>query len=241
MADRLGIYLDESATDGGSPVAVVAGILLNWNQYAWLDIEWEKAIKQFGLKAIHVRKIGPAGDLAGVPEGERRALFAQLAKIINENKGWSIAATLSSDEFKAHFGWLGERGWSIYATCFLLAAVLVGKQLDYEEYPYDVPYLMDDGNSYKREVERVHQFILSDSRKSRPYHCGSLDFKSDEKYRALQAADVIAWTVRRKRARDPFRNGFEPLEDIFLKDHIEQPFEPAWMAEVSDGLRKIVP
>ncbi len=236
MAQRLGVFLDESSTDGGGPVAVIGGLIVNWNYYAWLDIEWERALQAFGLKAIHMREVGPQGLLADL--NNRRSLLSNLARIVNDNKGWSLAATLTTEDFEMHLGWLGKKRWTIYEACFLLTAVMLGKQLEYERYPFNIDYLMDDGNPYKKYVKKAHRFLVDDFQPSYPCHCGMLGFASDTSTRVLQAADVVSWAVRRKHSGAPFNNGFEPLEAIFDRDHIEQRFDPKWMKELSESLKK---
>jgi hypothetical protein len=237
MANRLGVYLDESATDGGTPVAVVGGLLLDWCRYAWFDIEWGKALASAGMTAVHMRHIGKKGYLKGVSLPEKRAVFEKLVSIVNEHKDWSIAAKLSAEDYKRHFSWLEEQGLGLYATCFLLTAVQQGKQLDSEKYPYALSYLMDDGNPYKDQLIEVHGYMKTKFENAAACRCGALDFGDDEKIRPLQAADVISWTVRRRATGMPFRKEFEPLEGITVPKHLELEFKAEWMAEISDALR----
>jgi hypothetical protein len=91
LTSVFGTYLDESATDGGTPTAVVAGLLLSHDEFTWLDVEWEKAARKYGLLAIHMKDFGKGGKLKDFPEEDRRGLFTLLAKIINDHKGWSVA------------------------------------------------------------------------------------------------------------------------------------------------------
>src|ERR1700728_4200211 len=105
-----------------------------------------------------------------------------------------------------------------------------------EKYPFELPYILDDGNAYGAQVERAHKHLAEECQPAIPL--GSLDFGSDATSRHLQAADVVAWTVRRKRAEDPFRDYLEPLETIFTKNHVYVRFNPEWMAEISEQMKK---
>jgi len=67
-------------------------------------------------------------------------------------------------------------------------------------------------------------------------NAGGLTFATDEKIRALQAADLISWSVRRKITAD-FNHGFETLVDVFTEPHIQQPFQPEWMEEIGSNIR----
>lgn len=52
-------YLDESATDGGTPSAVVGGLVLNSSQLDHLDIEWSAMLHDFDLSpGLHMKDFG---------------------------------------------------------------------------------------------------------------------------------------------------------------------------------------
>src|ERR1017187_8054402 len=104
LANVLTSYLDESATDGGSPIAVVGGLLLQPDTFFYLDIDWEKAIAKHGAgSAIHMKDFGQHGKFGRWTEEARSSLFRDLAKIINEHKICSIAATLTTAQYGKYF------------------------------------------------------------------------------------------------------------------------------------------
>lgn len=197
---RRRVYLDESSTDCGGPVAVVAGLLFIPTGFTWLDVEWERALAECGLKCIHMRTVQK--DLKGISQPDRLKLFTKLANAINTNKGWSLESILDTAEHHQYFGWLGDSMWSMYATCFLLTVLSVARQLEAERHPYEVPFIMDCGNPYRPQVECVHKHLVEEF--PHPLCVGTLEFDSDATWRHLQAADVVAWAVRRKRAGDSF-------------------------------------
>lgn len=233
MAHRLGVFLDESSTDCGGPVAVVAGLLFTPDGFTWLDVEWKKALDECRLTGIHMRTIQK--DLKGISKPDRLKLFTNLAAAINSNKGWSLEASLDAVDHKKYFGWLGDNMWSMYAVCYLMTAISVGKQLEAEKYPYEVPFVIDDGNRYRPQVEWVHKHLIDEF--PHPLCIGSLDFGTDATSRHLQAADIVAWAVRRKRAGDAFHDYMEPLESILTVEHLDRRFEPEWMEEISNAIR----
>src|SRR5450755_3612827 len=62
-------------------------------------------------------------------------------------------------------------------------------------------------------------------------------FDTDKKVRALQAADLVSWSVRRRLTGSKFNNGFETVPAVLEERHIEQPFEEGWMSEIATALR----
>jgi len=157
-------------------------------------------------------------------------------RLIRDHKQYTIAGVITSDQYNRHFGKLfkKEHKMSIYGACFLIVATLQVKQAQHANYKGKIAYLLDTGNEHRGHIVNSHEYMTKNA--PRYSHIGTLTFSSDAKERVLQAADVIAWSVR-KRLTDGFKNGFEPLEAIFDDDHIEQPFEEAWMVELADAIR----
>src|SRR5580658_10457093 len=91
--------LDESGVDGNrSPVATMAGIVLEYDRFTWLDLDWQKTLTKHNVcSVVHMTDFGKTGVLADVPDYIRLPLFTDLVRVINEHKRYSIAATLSTD------------------------------------------------------------------------------------------------------------------------------------------------
>ena len=217
----------------------MAGIVLEYDRFTWLDLDWQKVLTKHNVcSAIHMTDFGKTGVLADVPGPIRFALFTDLVAVINEHKRYSIAATLSTDQHKQYFGKSAKKTGlvSMYSTCFLLLALSHGKQATHDKYQCDIPYLLDDGNEHKSEVILTHGFLVDTFYRTHPVHVGPLSFGDDKTSSALQAADVVTWAVRRKRAGLPFERGLEPVEAVLSEIHLEQTFKEDWMADVAADL-----
>jgi hypothetical protein len=172
--------LDESGVDGNrSPVATMAGLSREYDRFTWLDLDWQKALAKHGVcSVLHMTDFGKTGRLADIPEQTRRPLFTDPVNVINEHKRYSVAATLSTEQYKKFFAASARKTGliSIYSTCFLLLATLQGKQADHDRYLPNIPYLLDDGNERKGEVMLTHQFLVDHFQPAYPAHVGPLSF-----------------------------------------------------------------
>ena len=178
MAAVLTCYLDESAVDGGSAVSAVGGLVLNNKGCYWLGEEWRKAVAKHSLGKgfVHMKDFGADDDLRKVSVESRGRLFCDLAKIINDNKAFSIEGTLTPDQYRRHFGFLSsEENLSIHAMCFFVAATTQGKWADEVGYRDDIPFVLDDGCTDQRDVEGAHHFLVNVFQPSNPVHAGGLD------------------------------------------------------------------
>lgn len=253
-----GSYYDESAVDGGGPVSAVGGLWLDHGQYTWLGVDWDKAVSSGGTgKAfVHMKDFGDHGDLCDFPIDKKRVLLDRLAMVINEHKGLSIGSTLTPEQYKDEFSFLrkatkrdkrrGDPGemLSIHATCFLQAAATQGRIAERIGYKYDIPFMLDQGCPDRPDIDRAHIFFKDEfpdlympDEPRIVTHAGGLTWEDDTRFPALQAADVIAWAVRRKAANLPFDRGTEALESILEVRHADQHYGDEFLRDAAKILR----
>jgi hypothetical protein len=230
-------YLDESGTHEGAPIAVVGGLLLDKERFRTLDDAWRKILTRHSiLPPLHMKEFRrPNGRLADVSIDQRRALFSDVVEVINKNKIYSIAASLTSEHFQKYFDRKFRREtMSVYGMCFILCAhtnYLLARQNQYDE---KIPFLMDSGNQYAEHVRIAHASMQEEAWKD--MRVGSLTFDRDDNWSPLQAADVIAWASRVKAMGDSFDNGYEPLAALFDKAHAQQGYPEDAIAQLATAL-----
>jgi hypothetical protein len=234
-------YLDESGTGDNAPLAVLGGLLLNGEGADLLDADWLRIIASHKIEPpIHMTDFVPNGKHCTYPVELKRALFIELVEVINKYKIISIADTLSPRQFSKHFRELFDN-WKvmgIYGMCFVHCVFLNHSNADHNSYKHRIPYLLDTGNPYRHHVLESHG-ALSDMQNSGDYlHLGPLSFENDAYSPPLQAADVIAWSVRRRR-NEGFTPGFEPLAAIFDDGHLEEEMTPELMAQLEAAFRSV--
>jgi hypothetical protein len=229
-------YIDESGTDGDSPVAVVAGLLLDYRGSFWLGQEWRDALGRHKVTGpIHMREFTPHGRFKDLSHDCRRALFADLVRTINDNKLMSVAGTLTADDYRKQFA--GVEYLSMYAACFCNVAMYCGVVLEKAgNHRWPLSFTLDEGNRYKQEIIKGEPAIL----KAFP-RVSKICFESDDNMVALQAADVLSWAVRRDSSGGSFAHGFEPLRDLFDPLYSTIDYKPEWMKGVAEKIRSAAP
>jgi hypothetical protein len=98
-------------------------------------------------------------------------------------------------------------------------------------YHSSISYVLDDGNRYKQDIRDVDAVL-----RCHGVNIRKVGFEVDDSNSALQAADMVSWTVR-KLLSGKLPSGFEPLSDLFDQHHTEVPYEEEWMQSVADKLR----
>jgi hypothetical protein len=242
MAAMITVYLDESTINPGtnSPVAVVAGLLFRQQDFFWIETPWKKAaFKHLSQYSIHMKDFGLHGKLNWVSSKTKEALFRDLVKVIRDHKFLSIESTLTHAEYRSAFGGVDKRyQFSIHGLCFMQAMMAIGKWADHFGCTYDIPYMLDDGCADRKALDEIHDFAKNVFQVEHGVmHVGPLAWGDDEEIPALQAADVIAWAVRRKEAGESFDEGYTPLLDVFQEGHLPQHFEAEWIGEIAQTIR----
>lgn len=214
-------YLDESGTHDTSHYTVVAGLLLNRNNFISLGTEWQKLLREMRIKSpIHMKEFGrPHGDLAYLTDNERYFLFANIAGIINSHKTYSIAGVIGQNQYK--ISEVNKRKeMSPYGFCLLICVKVNHIIADFNKYPYNIAYLMSEVSEHKGQILDAHAEIkIMQEIETKPYHVGSIAFEYPKYVPALQAADVIAWGVHHRLMDKPFDQGFEFIENIISGPH----------------------
>jgi hypothetical protein len=157
-----------------------------------------------------------------------QGLFADLVSVINEHKVASVAATLDAETYRRVF--TGVTKLSMYGACFAQLAIINDIYARKNDYHEPIPYVLDRGNSYQSHITEAKLTLALPSLKT-------IDFCSDTSQCALQAADVITWSVRRRLAGH-FPSGFEPLQQLFDGHHRDIEYNEEWMVGVADSMRK---
>jgi hypothetical protein len=228
-------YLDESGTHDQSSWAVVAGLLMDRDGFLSLDDEWIAHLNKFHLpRPLHMSEFGnPQGPYSKLCYEQKVDLLTGAVSIINRHKKYSIAGVLNKDNYETHVASHVRKGFSQYGFCFVLCAVRNHAILEDVKYRDDIPYILHHGNPRKGDILGAYEACIN-WQKKRPFHMRTIQFDDGNLLCALQAADMVAWGVRRKLSNLPFENGYEPIIDLFKGKHEQPEWTGKMLREISE-------
>ncbi len=233
-------YLDESGMHDGAPIAVVAGLLLDKSKFGTFDEKWKTMLADHSITPpLHMKEFRrPKGRLANISNENRRTLFSEVVTVINKHKIYSVAATLTTEQFGKYFTRQFRReAMSVYGMCFILCAQMNHMLAMKNHYGERIAFLMDSGNQYANHVRGAHAAMQEEEWKA--MQVGSLTFDKDERWSPLQGADVIAWASRVRAQGDQFTNGYEPLARLFDEAHAQEPYPESAIAEFAENMEAL--
>ena len=196
-------YADDSGNDRNSQVFVLAGFVAKADP-GWLRFEKEwrfalqkpPAVKYFKMRECHALR----GQFDGWDPTERDQRLAELVGIIKRTATASIFALVPRADFFAAMPKLDVRFTkSPYAVVYYALIWATLQSMKSSEITEPVDFIFDEQLRLSDDVQALYGYFkrrlmygdLAPLLGARPIH------GSDEKFLPLQAADLLAWHIRR--------------------------------------------
>ncbi len=196
-------FIDDSGTDGSGPFCVLAGYLSDVEQWKLFSDSWdielrtEPKISHFKMAQAHSKR----GPFWGWDNEARENKVAKLAKIVNQHAIGGIASIVSNKAYREEAkGCLPDTIDHPYWLCFEQIVMEAIRVYGHELNGGKINFVFDSqGEGYERRGGLVHagwREVLTRT----PYEhlLGSITFASDLDVLPLQAADLLAWHIRRR-------------------------------------------
>jgi len=224
------LYLDESGgQDPNTPHAVVGGIFITRQKFLAFEDAWDGLLEDHEIvPPLHMKEFGrPHGRFAKMSDCCRREFFLEAAELIREHRIGSLSVSLANKEYAEHIPPEVRNKFSVYAMCFTLAVAGTDQLAIKNRAPGKIPLILDSGNPYADHIRKSHASVRVWQQSGEFTHIGSLTFADDKDFGILQAADLIAWTARRRATRIDLGYSFSPLASLFEPHrHSEAKWEP---------------
>jgi len=200
-----------------------------------LDALWGKMLSDYRIDSLHMADfVRPYGRYIGMYPELKLALFAKAVKTIKANAEYSLSVDVPLPDYRRSFSKDFQRNiLSPYAVAFIGMCQFNAKLARGNRYPDKLSYVMDTGNPYSGQVQLGHAFQVFVEKAFGQRFTGRLTFESDDGNTALQAADVISWSVQRRSA-NALTGEFAPLEELFKSRHTRDnvPISPHYFYSV---------
>ena len=238
-------YVDDSACDTGDRRLFLAGYVStakNWAQFSDL---WAAALA--AAPSISYLKMSEANALQGEFRGwsgeERDRKVRRLANIIRQLRPLSIHASISrvrvDDLLKPVMPYVLS---SPYALCF--SAIMMPIAAEQARLKTNVPidFIFDDQEGLGEEARTVYR-LMREAQPEPIKTALSIDplFRDDKFVMPLQAADMLAWHVRRRYERLDQNAWFVP-DYLLVEDglHVSIDIEDEQLENMAKGLKEIL-
>jgi len=234
------LYLDDSGSeDPGTPWAVIGGMLINYSNFDSFEVQWEDLLARYSIEnPLHMKEFGKDGRFADIQNSCRYKLFSEVAELVEAHKIFSIGANINNSEYQKTFSKELRSTIGYYGMCFIMLVQMNHQMAEHYKYPHRIPFILDLGNPKKEHVVKSHAEIMNWQKQGTYFHVGGLHFEDDRDFGILQAADVIAWGVRRRATGHYFPRAFTPILRMLDKEkgHAEADWKSEWMQGLNESL-----
>ncbi|KZD21906.1 DUF3800 domain-containing protein [Tardiphaga robiniae] len=219
-------FIDGSGTINDSPVYVMAGYLARADAWEAFTIEWKaaldhpKAIKYFKMSEAFSRR----GQFAGWDEALRDARLRMLPSIVNRHAISAIIFAVSSDGWKNYaVGRLNEKYHDrpyFFAFHTIMASAV--KYLAEKGIREKIDFVFDEegGESSRLMLESFDGWAEVAPSHLKEYIGQRPIYRDEKNTLPLQAADLLAWHVRRS-----FAEGIQGKDVSQLSSAMPELFE----------------
>lgn len=238
-------YVDDSASDDGERRLFLAGYINTADKWELFSEAWAEELKR--APSIDYLKMREANRLHGQFRGwlaeDRDEKLRDLSRIIRHFQPASIHASVSRSEVERIIKPVAPYGFSSpYFYCFqaVMIPLAISQYKARQDVKVPVDFIFDNQEGLGEDVKTLYKAI----REEQPRHIRNLlslepVFRDDKQVLPLQAADMLAWHIRRHYERgDP--DGFM-VPDFLSADglHMAVDITAADLTRIAEGFAPI--
>ena len=200
-------YVDDSASDQGDQRLFLAGYINTADRWIRFSDAWAEELKQ--PPAIGYLKMSEAngfwGEFHGWDAADRDEKIKGLARVIRHFEPSSIHASVSQSEFKAIVAPVAPHGFRTpYSLCFQAMMLPLAISQAKERINVPIDFIFDNQEGLGTQAAFFYGKIRENQpKKIRDVMCASPIFRDEKQVLPLQAADMLAWHIRRRHEVDP--------------------------------------
>jgi hypothetical protein len=219
-SEMLSAYLDETGLDAETDLLWIAGYVAD--STTWFDFsrEWREGLREHRVTALHMREFTASrGQFVGWSEPQRKALLTDAISIINAKDVHGIAVgvdkaafdeAVHSKEGRVNVTLTGEPARDPYLWAFHDVVIELANQVDHLQPGERVACVLDRQERLEAASRRIFVGLAGDTTWPRHARLGSLSFAAADGCPPLQAADLLAYEVRKERNRRRSTNTRSP-------------------------------
>jgi hypothetical protein len=233
-------FIDDSASDIGDRRLYLAGYLNRADKWARFSEAWREELK--AAPSIAYLKMSEAnafaGQFAGWTVDARDEKVHGLIRVINHFEPMSFEFSVSREEYYRDVKPAAPRGiGNPHFACCLHVVFGIAQYVDSENVRVPVDFIFDQQTGVSDDLELFLDYMKRNLPKSAQKLIATVVFEDDKQFVPIQAADMLAWHLRRERESGVPMPAAAQLCN--RSGHLVSEFDAAKMKSVSRHLSKL--
>jgi hypothetical protein len=239
-------YFDDSNSDATKRDLVFAGLVSSdetWRQFCleWrLELARPPTIKHLKMAEAN----GLRGQFAGWTRDARDRKLQALAEVLNRFRPpWTFDISVSREEYHRHVSPASPRGLSTPYFAITFAAIsAVARHLASESVITPVKFVFDEQKGVDTDVALFFDYMVENlDPASRGLIKLPIGYGDDMQNLPLQAADMLAWHIRRQREGDEDPTVIHRAEYLRSDRHIEMHIPTEMLVRWGTAFSQVLP
>lgn len=242
----LSVYFDDSGSDTGERDFVFAGLANRDDTWEQFSAAWSMALAKSPsighLKMVEAN--GLRGQFASWTRDARDEKLQVLAEVLSRFRPlWTYDISVSRAEYESHVSPVSARAFATPHFAITFGAVsAVARHLASEGTITPVKFVFDEQEGVDTDVALFFDYMIENlDTVPRGLVKMPIGYGDDKQNLPLQAADMLAWHVRRQRGgnQDPVVN--RRAKDLRSETHIEVRFSIDMLVRWGDVFSQVLP
>ncbi|MDF2984032.1 MAG: hypothetical protein K0Q69_3804, partial [Devosia sp.] len=197
-------YFDDSGSDAGERDLVFAGLVNSKDTWAQFETAWRVALAEHPAIA-HLKMVeanGLRGQFAGWTRDARDKKLESMTEVLHRFRPkWTFDVSISRAEYERHVSPVSSRGLATpYFAGTFGAVSMVARYLASEGITTPVSFVFDEQSGVSADVALFFDYMIENlDPASRTLIKMPVGYGNDMNDLPLQAADMLAWHIRRQR------------------------------------------
>ena len=226
----LELYLDESGTHADSPIMCVAGYLFTKGSRRKIEKVWDDKMKKAGVgdKPFHMKELCShrllprrKGETDQSLKDRHDKLIKSLIPSLGRCAKYGVGVyVVEHSDFDRHIGshWK-QRFGGLYTISSLLCLARLVQWCDENSFYGKISYVFEAGHREQAFLDAVLRGITQSENLKKGLRYKSHAFEDKGAYRALQAADLIAYELQKLEKRNHGYESRPPRKSVKAMPH----------------------
>jgi hypothetical protein len=194
-------FIDDSASDCGDRRLYLAGYVNRADRWAHFSVAWREELK--AAPSIDYLKMSEAnafaGQFAGWAIAARDEKLCGLIRVINHFEPMSFEFSLSREEYYRHVKPVAPRGLgNPHFVCCLHVLFGLARFADSEKVNVPIDFIFDQQTGVSDDLALFMDHMKKSLPRGARKLIASIAFEDDKQFLPIQAADMLAWHLRRE-------------------------------------------
>jgi hypothetical protein len=241
-------YIDDSGTQGKEPFFSLGGFISTsgkWAEFAdvWkAELDRKPSISHFSMRSAFSPDLD--GPFKGWEQPEIEKKVTEFVKIIKTYAQMRVSCSLRRDDYKQTIkkGWFPSRIDHPYFVCFWRLIIATVTYAHRSRWNAPLDFIFDEQGAMGSETVKWYPYIKKVAPEPhKPYFGSPPIFRDDKIFLPLQAADLYAWSIRRRLRESkilhmPLRDELKSLRQM---KSIDQLIKVSDLADMADYMTKL--